>query len=138
VIDTTDEQFLDPAGERNERRLATVFSADQRVHDGVGVFVRLGWQDDEAAVDFDALYSGGVDLDGKLWGRGEDNVGIGYAHVSGGNDTLRETHVLEAYYRYVVHDALALTGDVQHVADGLRDAKGPAGFVLGLRATVTF
>lgn len=55
----TDDQFFDPAGTARKGLSSLTFSADQQLGYAVGVFVRLGWQDDAAAVPHDAFYSGG-------------------------------------------------------------------------------
>ena len=39
----------------------------------------MTWQTTDAAVDYQALYSGGIDISGNAWRRPDDNIGIGYA-----------------------------------------------------------
>ena len=102
------------------------------------MFVRVGWQDEAAAVEYDAIYSGGIDLAGRLWGRERDNLGIGLAYLSGGNNGLEESRVGEVYYRLAINGVLAITGDVQYLEDNWRNDKGPSGYVFGARATVEF
>ncbi len=97
-------------------------SFDQEVADGLGVFVRYGWQDGEV-YKFDNALSGGVSLAGKFWGRENDTLalGVGVVFLSGdyesqlknqGIDPGDEYHV-EAYYSYQVSAHLTITPDVQ-------------------------
>ncbi len=81
----------------------------------VGLFLRMGWQADDAAVDFRAVYSGGLDLQGAAWGRDGDNIGIGYAYVDGGNLEHAHSQAVETYSRLAINDYLALTADVQYL-----------------------
>jgi len=101
-----------------------------------GAFLRLGWQREDAAVDFKAVYSGGLDFKGAAWGREGDNIGIGYAYLDGGNLENARSEAIEAYYRLALNDYLALTADVQHLADDYVDADDVEGWVLGMRAVV--
>jgi hypothetical protein len=92
----------------------------------------------DAAVDYGSLYSAGVDLRGDAWDRPGDNIGVGYAYLTGGNQALARSQVAEAYYRLVVLPMLAITADVQYQRDDLRSSEGPEGWVLGLRITTHF
>ena len=113
-------------------------SCDQQLAGSIGAFVRVGHQTDGSAIDYDTLYSGGVELAGDRWGRASDTVGIGYAHLDGGNVGLGSTRVFESYYRLVIVRGTAITADVQHVHDGVRDGDDASGWVFGLRATYGF
>ena len=46
--------------------------------------------------------------------------------------------MLEAYYRFVVNDRVALTADLQYMDDELVGGAGPEGYIVGLRATAEF
>lgn len=140
TVTGTNEQFLDPAGENDESLLSAGLSFDQQVGDNWGAFLRFSWQDDDAAVDYDALYTGGVDVSGKLWSRAEDNIGVGLAYLAGGNLDIDETYVFESYYRATFGDYFAMTADIQWMKD---DLKGPGnenakGWIFSLRATAEF
>ncbi|MCF7983659.1 MAG: carbohydrate porin [Thiohalocapsa sp.] len=134
--------FLDPEGFETQARLGYGLSFDQALGDTVGVFLRLAWRNDDAAVDYEALYSGGVSLIGAAWGRETDNIGVGYAYLEGGNTDVRRSNVFEAYYRTQVNDFFALTADLQYMSDALIDAdpaqEDPEGWIFGLRATAEF
>lgn len=132
ILDGTSDDFLDPGGEGTESRSAAILSLDQELGDTIGVFVRIGTQEDDAAVNFKNLFSGGLNISGELWGRERDNVGIGYAFLNGGNLDIDYSQVAEAYARLVLNDYLALTLDIQYIQE--RAAGGGAeGFVYGIR-----
>jgi len=81
----------------------------------------------DAAVDYQNLYSGGLNIIGKLWGREKDNVGLAYALMNNGNLSLDKSQVLEVYYRLGLNDYLAISADVLYLQDDLKDAKNPSG-----------
>ena len=136
-VGATDE-FLDPTGTSTESRAALGLSFNQELGTIVGAFVRLVWQSDDAAVDFEALYSGGVNISGKLWRRAQDNIGIGYAYLEGGNTGIDHTQVFEVYARFLLNDYLAVTADIQYMDEALSDGDGPKGWIPGIRLTAEF
>jgi len=91
----------------------------------VGAFLRLSRQQDNAAVDYKSLYSGGFNLDGSGWGQDDDNLGIGYA-----------------YLRAALNEHAAITADVQYMKDELtkEDPRqdDPKGWIFSLRLTAEF
>ncbi len=98
------------------------------------MFLRFGWQDDDAAVTYDALYSGGLNISGGLWGRPDDTIGIGVAHLEGGNTGISSTHVGEVYYNFAVNGHMSITGDIQMMKDNMPDGS-VKGAIFSLRAT---
>jgi hypothetical protein len=140
IVDHTSKQFLDKQGEDKGHLTAVVLSFDQQLGDVIGAWIRFGWQDDQAAVDYEAVYSGGLDISGSLWRRENDNIGLGYAYLSGGNLNIDETQVFEGYYRLVLNEYLALTADVQYMKDDYKESSAPEskGIILGFRATAEF
>ncbi len=140
TVSGTNEEFIDESGTDDEALLGATFSFDQQLGKSLGAFLRVGWQDDDAAVDFDALYSGGLDIRGRLWGRASDNVGIGLAYLDGGNQDIDETYVFETYYRAVFSDYFAMSADVQWMKDDseLGSDYDAQGWIFGLRATAEF
>lgn len=135
---TSSDDFSGPAGRRSERRRGIILSLDQAFGPLLGGFLRLGWQDDAAAVDYRALYSGGLDIRGIAWGRTLDNLGLGYACLVGANTGIDRTHVAEVYYRLVLDETMAVSADLQYMKDDLESAASAEGFLFGLRATVEF
>jgi porin len=130
--------FLDPGGTSLERRLAVGLSFDQQLGETFGAWLRLGWQDDKVVVTYDSIYSGGINIRGAVWGRPNDEIGLGYGFLPGGNQDLRSTHVAEVYYRVAINEYFALSADVQYMRDDSRFAEGPSGFTLGFRGTFEF
>ena len=133
----TSKEFLDANGDK-ERRLAALLSFDQQLGDIFGVWIRFGWQDDKALIDYDQLYSGGLNITGKWYGRLDDNIGIGYAYLDGKND-IDCTQVAEVYWRFVLNDYFAVTADAQYMHDEYKTAEDDIdGFILNFRGTLGF
>lgn len=134
--------FLDPSETDKENRLAWGFSFDQEFGDVVGAFLRFAWQNEDAAVDYKALYSGGLNLSGNGWGRESDNIGVGYAYLPGGNLDIAHSQVFEAYYRAGLNQYMSLTADVQYMQDALDQIDprqdDPSGWIVGVRLTAGF
>lgn len=142
VLAGTSSDFLDPTGTTEERLLSGGISFDQEFGKVVGGFLRLAWQEEDAAVDYRALYSGGLNFNGTGWNRDDDNIGIGYAYLEGGNGDVDATQVVEAYYRAVLNEFVAVTADVQYMDDDLITVDprqdDPDGWIFGLRFTAQF
>jgi len=138
----TSARFLDPVGEQQERLLGYGLSFDQALGEVVGAFLRVSRQQDDAAVDYKSLYSGGLNFEGSGWNRDDDDIGIGYAHLGGGNQDIDRSRVFEAYYRAVLNQHTAITADVQYLQDELLKADprqdDPTGWIFGLRLTAEF
>jgi porin len=138
VLLNGDRNLIDQTDGRRQKNDILIFSFDQQLVDSVGVFSRLGWRLDDEPINYRALYSGGIDIKGRLWDRVLDNVGIGLAYLDGGNNRIINTRIFEAYYRLVVNPYLALTGDAQYMRDVFQREPEAKGFVYSLRATVIF
>ncbi len=139
LFDFTSNDFASPDDDGDEETSQVLlFNAGQELGDVFAVWGRFAWQNNDTAATYYALYSGGVNIVGSPWGRADDNIGIGYAYLDGGNQNLTFTQVAEAYYRFVFNDYLALTADVQYMHDKVRDGQSPKGVILGLRAVTEF
>ncbi len=131
-----------------EALLGWGLSFDQAIGESFGLFLRLGWQNTDAAVDYDALYSGGLNITGNAWKRPDDNIGLGYAYLEGGNTDVKRTNVFEAYYRAVLNEHFSITADIQYMDDNLKKVEppmvegpfqdNPDGWIFGLRAVAEF
>jgi porin len=87
---------------------------------------------------YDAVYSGGLNITGKWYGREDDNIGIGYAYLNGKND-FDYFQVAEVYWRFVLNDYFAVTADVQYMQDKYDNGEDDIdGIIGGVRATVEF
>jgi hypothetical protein len=138
LVDRTSKDFLGKDGETGNKCASIMFSFDQQLGDVVGAFLRFGWQDDDAAVVYDSIWSGGINIKGSPWHRDEDNIGLGYAWLDGGNQEVRQSQAAEGYYRFVINTRLALSADVQYMIDELHNQENPQGFIFGLRLTAEF
>ena len=135
----TSKDFLDKNGTK-EKRLAALVSFDQELGEIFGAWIRSGWQDDKALVDYDMLFSGGLNITGKWYGRENDNIGIGYAYLNGNDDgDIDYTQVAEVYWRFVLNDYFAVTADVQYMKDKFNtDLDDIDGIIGGIRMTAEF
>jgi porin len=132
------EDFLNRAGTDTERRAILLVSCDQQFGDLFGGWIRLGVQDGSAAVDYRYIYSGGINITGKIWGREQDNIGLGYGYLGNGNGEIKDTHVAEAYVRFMLTDFLGLTLDAQYMRDRYDVEDDVEGVVLGVRMAAEF
>jgi porin len=114
-------------------------SADQELGETVGIFARLGWQDDRAEIVYDSIYSAGVNINGKIWGRKQDEIGIGYAYLPGADKgTLDSTNAFETYVRFNVLEYADISLDIQYMADDYKQGEDIDGFVYGIRINAYF
>lgn len=134
----SNSQFLDPTGTSKKNLAAVMLSFDQKLGERVGAFLRIGWQKRDASVTYGSLYSGGLALFGKSWGRENDTIGFGYGYLNGGNVEIGGTHVTELYYKMGLGERFSLTADVQYMKDKTRGVLGPKGLIYGLRGTVKY
>jgi hypothetical protein len=114
-------------------------SADQELSSIFGVFARIGWQDDDAVIDHDVLYSGGLNISGELWGRENDVAGLGYAYLNGASEgEIDNTHAVEAYVKFQLSAFSDITLDVQYIRDKMRENETRDGFIYGFRMNAYF
>lgn len=143
LINFGSEDFLDPTGTTRESKMSYFLSFDQELGRNFGGWIRVGGQTDDAAITYENIFSGGIQINGTIYGREADAIGIGYAYLPGANqvgNTIDSTQVAEIYWRFGLNDYVALTADAQYMADDYVPAAGdgPNGYVLGVRATVEF
>ena len=139
VAFTTSEQFPASSGFGLEKRQGYGISFDQRLGELFGVFVRLGRQADDAIVDYDALNSGGININGKLWGRVNDEIGIAYGCVKGAHlSAIDHSTIAEAYLKVQVSERFDVTLDAQYILDDYRATQDQEGFVYGGRLNAYF
>ena len=137
IGEVTSKQFLNENGDK-EKLMAAIISFDQELGDIFGAWIRFVWQDDKAIIDYDTLFSGGLNITGKWYGREDDNIGIGYAYLNGKND-FNYTQVAEVYWRFALNDYFAVTADLQYMIDKYDTGQGnPDGIIGGMRMTAEF
>lgn len=136
---TTNKKFTDWDETEKERLKGIGISADQQLSSIIGVFVRAGWQDDVAAIDHETVYSGGININGKLWGREHDEIGLGYAYLLGADKKdIDSTNAFETYARFNITNFSDITFDVQYIADDLRHDDDRDVWIYGIRANAYF
>lgn len=139
LLDATSDDFSSKTSAAKERLSGLTLSFDQQFGEILGAWLRFGFQDDKAAICYKDTYSGGLNISGNLWGREQDNIGIGYAHLRGGNLDVNNTDVFEIYGRFALNDIFAITGDVQYMKDSYKNGGvDPSAWIFGLRATAEF
>ncbi|MGB5158285.1 carbohydrate porin [Desulfobacterium sp. N47] len=139
MFDTTSDDCSNPDGSDTESLKGVILSFDQEIGDILGAWIRFGWSDDKAIVCFQDLYSGGINISGKLWGREQDNAGIGYAYLKGGNQEIENSQVAEAYVRIGLNEIFSTTFDLQYINDNHKDSADDVnGWVSGIRMTAAF
>ena len=135
----TSDNFLNADGDDDDEALsALVFSADQQLGSIFGIFLRLGFQDDDAAITYEQEYSGGVNISGSVWGREQDNIGIGFASLDDGETDVDSTVAAEAYVRFGLTEMFAATADFQYLEDKYGDGEDVDGWVGSIRITAEF
>ncbi|MDA8141309.1 MAG: carbohydrate porin [Desulfobacteraceae bacterium] len=137
-VNKTTDDFDGPNGTTKKSKIGVLASCDQELNDIFGVWVRLGWQDDAALINYKNLISGGLNIKGSPWARQMDNIGIGYAFLDDGNNTIDSTNVLEVYYRWALNEFSAVTLDFQYMEDKYLNSYSPKGLISGLRFTAAF
>jgi len=136
---TTSDSFFRPAGAGTTSLDAISLSMDQTLTDVLGAFARVSFQDDKAAVTHDVLVSGGLNIAGTVWGRPDDNAGLGYAHLSGANGSgIDSTDAIEGYVRFVVTEQVDLSLDAQYVRDDLTAGGDVDAVIVGARLNFTY
>ncbi len=138
VLLNGDRNLIDEVGRSKQKNDLLILSLDQALGKTVGAFIRMGWRLDNEPINYHAIYSAGIDIKGNPWSRPGDNIGLGYAYLSGGSRNIIRTQVAEAYYRFVITDYLALTADIQHMQDEKIRGGSPQGMIYGVRATIAF
>ncbi|MFH2137671.1 MAG: carbohydrate porin [Candidatus Omnitrophota bacterium] len=128
-------------------------SFDQEITDDVGIFLRCGWQQDEAALDtttfsLESSYSAGMQFNGTLWGRDEDVLGFAYGFIypsdeykKAGNLQAKTEGHAELYYNYRVNENLSVTPDIQMITNPYgKDAVNGTSTILvgGIRTQIDF
>jgi len=135
----TSEDFLSANAQQFARLQGWNISADQIVAEGIGIFWRYGQQQEDAAIDYRALWALGLNLNGGFWGRDDDEFGFGYAQLDGGNGDIERSRVFEAYLKFTLSETLALTLDLQYMHEQL-NAPAPerTAWLPGLRLIAAF
>ena len=135
----TNDRFESFDGGDDEHLQGFGISADQELGEILGAFARFGWQDDESVIDHDSIYSGGFNINGNIWGRETDEIGIGYAYMDGADESdIKHTHAAETYLKLALSDYNDITFDVQYIKDSVQHGDDSEGFIYGVRVNAYF
>lgn len=136
---TTNDRFESTKGGKQENLNGFGFSFDQQLGKILGAFVRLGWQDDKVVIDHDDVYSGGININGSLWGREKDEIGVAYAYLNGADKAeIDNTDAFEAYGKLQISDFSDITLDIQYINDNMKESDDRDGFIYGIRMNAYF
>ena len=136
---TTNERFQCPKEGERDNLQGFGISADQKLGEILGVFLRASWQDDEAVIDHDEIYSGGININGNLWRRESDEIGIGYAYFNGAcASDIDHSVAFETYAKFQISAFSDVTFDVQYLEDQMKENEDRDGFVFGIRMNAYF
>ena len=81
----------------------------------------------------------GVNISGSIWGREQDNIGLGVAYLDDGETEVDNTVVFEGYVRFGLNDIFAATADFQYMEDEYDDpGEDVDGWVGSIRITAEF
>jgi hypothetical protein len=135
----TNDKFPCWDGEDVDRLQGYGISIDQELSKIIGIFARAGWQDDTAVIDHDNIYSAGLNINGKLWGREKDEIGLAYAYLNGADKVdIDNTNAVEAYAKFKMSEFSDITFDIQYVNDEIKDSDDREGIVYGIRINAYF
>jgi porin len=136
---TTNDEFPCWDGEDTDSLQGFGISFDQEMGKIIGLFARVGWQDDTAVIDHDDVYSVGLNINGKLWGRENDEAGLGYAYLSGADKgDIDNTNTIEVYTKFKISDFSDITLDIQYIDDNMKRDDDRKGVIYGVRANAYF
>lgn len=147
----TSEDFYNWKETKKEKHQGIGISIDQDLgfiknpfaENPIGFFLRAGWQNDEAQVDYNNLISFGLNIPFYFLGKKGNEIGIGYAYLNSPKEhELSNTHAFEGYIKLAIfsHEALSsdLTLDLQYIKDNYKNQKDNEGYILGFRWNFSF
>lgn len=143
---TTDKKFPSWDGDAYKALKGFGVSFDQQlIKDTLGAFLRAGWQDDAVKTDYHKMFSFGLNLNGSVWGRKDDEIGVGYTYLKSPskNEELKHSQVFEGYVKFKLFSYKSLSSDItfdyQYICDKARKSENTkAGNIYGVRFNINF
>lgn len=150
--------FANEADSRTETHRGLGLSVDQRVHDALTVFARLG-QSTTGHQRFDRALTLGVDVGGSYWNRAADGLGLAYARLASSDEFASAAptldvdadgnpdfgwqangaeEVVELYYRLRLNKQFELGPDLQWLHRPGANPDATKLLIAGLRVQLTF
>jgi len=122
-----------------ERHTGWGVSIDQQVADHMTLFTRIG-QSTKGEVNFGRAFTLGTQLDGGLWGRENDRLGLaaGWLEASNESGMTGTEKPIELYYAWQVNDHIQISPNVQWIREPGGDASASNVTVWGLRAKASY
>lgn len=145
IYDARNYTDISDTSKTSETNTGFGISLDQKLSEGIGVFARYASQDDGIDENLvTSAISGGVSLNGSMWNRGDDVIGVAYGILNVNDKSSSaaptpddETH-LEVYYKLGFSEHFTLTPDLQIVTNAGGDASQDTITVYGVRAQMNF
>ncbi|MFW5829131.1 MAG: carbohydrate porin [Planctomycetota bacterium] len=104
----------------------------------VGIFTRVSWGNEQLNT-VSLHLSAGIQLDGTLWGRGDDVTGLAFSHAGLSDEVEGDDEVLvEGYYAATLSPHPGLSGHLQAVSNRAGDSDNDDVIVASLRASAAF
>jgi len=138
VAFTTDKRFTDSRETELESLRGIGITVDQQLGEQMGMFLRSYTQSNKASIDYGWDISGGLSLSGQLWNRPDDEIGIAYGYLAGGNSDIVYSTVFEAYAKFSLCESANITLDIQSMRDELRNAPARTAIIPGVRFVFTY
>jgi porin len=140
---TTSDKFQNADDTDDDAGLKSIgLSLDQKLGPIAGVFAEVGFQDDEAAIDFDRIVTLGLNVNGAWWGRPGDEIGLAYGRANGASASpFKNSHISEAYIRMGLSESSDVSLDLQYIKDSLENsaaADDPELLAIGIRFNTYF
>ena len=148
----TSDDFSDWEGSGNENLYGVGISIDQDLgffknpfgKNPVGIFLRAGWQDDSAEIDYNNLISFGLNVPFSFLGKEGNEFGIGYAYLDSPDKAdMSNTHAVEAYAKFELFSYELLSSDItvdfQYLNDNYSNNDDDVeGYIVGFRWNLSF
>ncbi len=142
----TNKRFDNWDGDSYEALKGIGVSFDQQlIKEALGAFFRAGLQDSSAVVDYNRMVSFGININGSVWGRKDDEIGVGYAYLRSPsrNEELKSSQVFEGYFKFKLFSLKTITSDItfdyQYIRDRVRESENnKSGYVYGVRWNLHF